>query len=545
MAIDGIILDRVRKELVEGLPMRINRIQEISLNEFIFNVHSANIRKNLVISTHSLYNRIHFTDMNYKLVDDPSSFVMGLRKRLINGVIYDIKQYNYDRYLVFMIKSLDEMYDERNYRLHVELMGKYANIILVDDATNKIIDALKKIPPYENNRRILQIGATFTDVDKQDKEDLFAAADIDTNDSLTGKYYGVSPLLEKEIKFRVGNGESFKDIIEKLSTSDKLYISENGNSLEFHLIELKHLGKLIDCMELDEGFDYIYFELEEKERIKHLSNDLFKFVRREIKHYKTRIAKLNESLIQADQADVFQEYGNLLFMESNHNIKGLKEIEVTDYEGKTTKIPLDEKLSIKSNANKYFQRYRKLKNSVAYTNQQLDIAQNHLDYLSMIEQQLEIAGYQDAIEIREELVNNDYLREKKNVRKKKKVKNINYYSFEYNGHHIYYGKNNLQNEYVTFKLASKDWLWFHAKGYHGAHVVVDTPTPEEETLRLCANLAGYLSKGRDSSSTPIDYTLVKNIKKVKNKNPGFVTFDTNQTIYIDPDRNQLRELKII
>ena len=152
MALDGIILSKVKQDLDTYLPIRINRISETSKTEVVFNVHANNIRTNLVINLHSNFNHICLSDNNFTTYNDPSTFVMVLRKYILNGVIDSIEQFNYDRYLLLHIHARDELYDEKKYILSVELMGKYANLILVDE-NNKIIDALKKIPPYENTRR--------------------------------------------------------------------------------------------------------------------------------------------------------------------------------------------------------------------------------------------------------------------------------------------------------------------------------------------------------------------------------------------------------
>lgn len=545
MALDGIILSKIREELVTSLPIRINKIQEVSANEFVFNVHGNNTRKNLIISTHSVYNRIHFTDKDYKLVDTPSSFVMALRKRIINGIIYEINQVNYDRYLELKIKAMNEMYDEKHYILNIELMGKYANIILIDEETNKIIDAHKKIPPFENTKRTIQIGAKFEQIELQNKKDLFDDV-VDFDIPLSKQFHGVSPLLEKEINYRLSKGQTFSEIVNLIKESSNLYITKTDKNIEYHVIPLTMFNDHPIKLSINDGFDYIYYELEERERIKLLSNDLFKLIKKEIKHYQTKITKLHESLTLAEGADTFKDYGDFLFMSGQLDKKGLSSIEVYDYEGNNLSIQLDKKYTIKENANKYYQKYRKLKTSISYSLEQLEIAENNLEYLEMISEQLTIANYVDAMEIKDELVKYGYLKEKKNNNpRKKKDKAITSYKVQINNHTITFGKNNLQNEYVSFKLANKFDTWFHAKGYHGAHVVIDTDEPNEEEIRLCANIAAFFSKGREGSSIPVDYTLVRNLKKVKNKNNGFVSFDTNKTIYIDPDKEQLFSLGLI
>ena len=539
MALDGITLTKVKEDLEKYLPIRINRISETSKTEIVFNVHASGVRTNLVMSFHSNYNHICLSDKNYTTFSDPSTFVMVLRKYILNGVIYQIDQYDHDRYLLMHIRARNELYDEKEYILSVELMGKYANLILVDDQ-NRIIDALKKIPPYENTRRTILPGAQFTLPDPQDKLDPFEDPEIDLNESLVKQLQGFSKLLENEVRYRL-NKSSFKEIMDLIRNSDKLYLSKVRDSCEFHVIPLTHLETEYSEWDIQKGFDEIYYEDDEKERIRNIADDLYKVVKRQIKHYSTKIAKLEASYDDALNLDSDKENGDLLYMYSDLDAKGLKEIEVEDYDGRKKLIPLDPKLSIKANANKYFKEYQKKRKGKIYIEEQLELAKSELTYFESLNEQLSIANYSDALDIKEELGKYGYLR--KNSSKNKKKKKINLYQAKVDGHTITFGKNNIQNAYLSFDYAHSNHTWFHAKGFHGSHVTVDTDRPDEKLIRICANLAAYYSKGRLSSSVPVDYCLVKELKKVKGAKPGFVTFRNYKTIYIDPVED--RELEIL
>ena len=239
MAIDGIILSKVKDNLCSHLPIRINKINSTSDTEVIFNVHSNKIRTNLVISLHSVYNHISLSNKNYSDFEEPSTFVMVLRKHITNGIITKIEQFDYDRYLLLHIRALNDIYDEKEYILSVELMGKYANLILVDKESNKIIDAMKKIPPYLNNKRTILQGALFTLPDKQNKKDPYLDLDVNFDESLVKQVAGFSKQLENEIRYLKETIE-YKDIIEKIKQSDKLYVSDNG---DYHVIPLTYLNK--------------------------------------------------------------------------------------------------------------------------------------------------------------------------------------------------------------------------------------------------------------------------------------------------------------
>ena len=539
MALDGIILNKLKQDLDTYLPIRINRIAETSKTEVVFNVHANETRTNLVISLHSVYNHVCLSNRNYTTYNDPSTFVMVLRKHLLNGIIYKIEQFEYDRYLLLHIRARNELYDEKEYILSVELMGKYANLILVNDE-NKIIDALKKIPPYENTRRTIIPGAVFTLPDKQNKQDPFNNPNVNMDESLVNQLQGFSKLLEKEVRYRLTN-ETFEQIMKDISSSKNLYLTKINDSYEFHIIPLTHLEKPYEQINIEQGFDQIYYEDDEKERIKNISDDLFKIVKRQIKHYEAKITKLNASLDEALNLQADKDNGDLLYMYPNLNEKGLKQVEVTDYEGNKATIKTDPKLSVKENANRYYFIYQKKRKGKIYIEEQIDIATKELEYFNSLNEQLSIANYSDALDIKEELNKYGYL--KKQVSKNKKKKKVNLYQLKIDDYTITFGKNNIQNDFLTFDYAKSNYTWFHAKGYHGCHVVVDSNELNEKVIRICANIASFYSKGRYSSSVPVDYTEVRNIKKIKGYKPGFVTFKNYKTIYIDPIED--KDLNII
>lgn len=529
MALDGITLYKVKEDLIKYLPIRINRIGETSKTEVVFNVHTNNERYNLVMNFHSNYNHLCLSKRAFSSYTDPSTFIMVLRKYLLNGVIYKIEQFDYDRYLLMHIRARNELYDEKEYLLSVELMGKYANLILVGD-DNRIIDALKKIPPYENTRRTILPGAEFILPDKQNKADPFITADIDFSQSLVKQLQGFSRLLEDEVRFRLERS-SFEEIMDLIVKSHSLYLHRKNDSYDFHIIPLSHLYADYIEMDIQSGFDEIYKEDDEKERIKNISDDLYKVVKRQIKHYDSKISKLQASLEEALNLQGDKTCGDLLYTCEDLDRKGLKEITISDFEGNAQQIRLDPKLSIKANANKYYSTYQKKRKGKVYIEEQIEIAQKEKEYFEAINEQLNIANYTDALDIKDELLRYGYLRkQQKNIRKKK----VNLYQVKVDGYTITFGKNNVQNSFLSFEYAHSNYTWFHAKQYHGSHVVVDSDKPDEKIIRICANLAAYYSKGRYSSSVPVDYCLIKELKKVKGARAGFVTFRNYHTIYIDP-----------
>ena len=541
MALDGIILSKIKEDLEAYLPIRINRISQTSATEVVFNVHADNVRTNLAISLHSNYNHICLSNKNYTTYNDPSTFVMVLRKYLLNGIIYRIEQFGYDRYLLLHVRARNELYDEKEYVLSVELMGKYANLILVSDE-NRIIDALKKIPPYENTRRTILPGAAFTLPEKQDKQDPYCPSDISFDESLVNQIQGFSKLLENEVRYRM-SALTYEEIMKQVKESRHLYLTRVSDKYEFHVIPLKHLEKEAIQWNIQEGLDEVYYRDDEKERIRNISDDLFKVVRRQIKHFETKIRKLNVSLEEALNLQGDKENGDLLYTYENLEQKGLKQLEISDFNGEMKQIALDPKLSIKGNANRYYSLYQKKRKGKTHIEEQIGIAEKELEYFESISEQLSIADYADALDIREELSRYGYL--KKNISKNKKKKKVNLYQISVDGYVITFGKNNIQNSYLSFEYARSNDTWFHAKQFHGSHVTVNTDKPSEKIIRICANLAAYYSKGRYSSSVPVDYCLVRDLKKVKGAKSGFVTFKNYKTIYIDPIEDKDLTISVI
>lgn len=542
MALDGLLLYKIQEEIKPILPAKINKIYQISNTELFFQLRAEGKKQNLLISCHSIYNRINLTAKEYPTPEEPSNFVMFLRKHLDGATIFDITQTDYDRYLTFSMATRNEIGDKIILFLSVELMGKYANVILYNE-DGKILDVLKRIPPFESNRRILQPGATFRLPEQQEKQNPFEPVALNCEESYTRQLMGFSPLLEQEVRYRMQHDESFESIMQEIQTSHELCISQVQEENQFHCIPLTHLQKPIKRYPIMEGLDILYYHKEEKDRIKQISGDLFKLVRRELKHQRQKLPRLQSALQEAQDCEKWREYGDYLQPYSYQVKKGETAITFDRFDNEgTITIPLDPKLDGMGNAKKCFQKYNKGKKGQIHLQHQIDLCQDEIEYFEGVEQQLELASFHDAREIREELANLGYCKsEVSKIRKKKKketVPNCSSITLD-NGITLTFGKNNLQNEYITFKIANKNDTWLHAKDYHGSHVIINTDEPDEATLRLAANLAAFFSKGRYSSSVPVNYCLVKQLKRVPGTKPGFVSLTNYKTIYIDPDEEML------
>ena len=548
MALDGILLHALVQQFNEIVPCKINKIHQISNTEILFHIRAQREKKNLLISCHSQYNRINLTERSYPTPEEPSHFVMLLRKHLEGGMILSVVQHKLDRWLTMEVSLRNEIGDRVYRKLHIELMGKYANVILVDE-NNRILDALKRIPPFENTKRTIQPGAQFTDPEQIEKLDPFTASTVDSTRPLHQQFDGFSPLLAKEVEYRMNHGQTFVQIMDEIRNSQSLYITNTEKETQFHLIPLTQFELPAKEYPLNEGMDILYYHKEEKDRIRQMTGDLFKFVRKQLKHYRQKLPKLNDALEEALDCEKWREYGDLLYAFGQNVVKGTPSVTLKTFDQQSeVTIPLDVRYDGRGNAKKCFQKYNKGKKGQEHLLTQIDLCEKEIQYFEGLEQQLELVNFNDAREIREELAQLGYMKplQSKIRRKNKKTKSLPSISEVHldNGVTLWFGKNNLQNDALTFKLAHKNDLWFHAKDYHGSHVVIDTDTPDEETIRLAAMVAAYYSKGRYSSSVPVNYCPIKALKKVPGSKPGFVALSNYKTIYIDPDSDVIEKLHV-
>ncbi len=543
MAIDGIVLRQITKQLAALLPAKINKIQQLSDTEILMQLRTHEGTKKLLISTHSVYNRINITELQYTTLDAPGNFVMLLRKQLDGGIIRKLEQEGLDRILHLEIEARDELGDIHHKHLYFECMGKYANLVFVGD-DGKIIDALKRIPPFENNKRTIHPGACYVLPNPHlYKADPFHCDHIDPQISLTKQLHGFSPLLSDEVQYRIHHGETLLDIMRQLDTSEDIYISDLATKMAFHILPLTHLSSTWRSYPLMKGLDILYHEKEEKVRIKQQTGDLYKVVKQELHRNQSKLPKLQESMSEALDCEKYREYGDLLFAYMGSISREPLVTLPSFYDESMVSIPLDMRFDIKQNANKFYQKYHKAKRAQEYLQEQIVLCKKEIHYFEAMQIQLEQASIADAAEIREELIRQRYMKENKGrQRKKKQADHPHYECFRFGENKVYVGKNNLQNDYVTWKLARKEDLWLHVKDLHGAHVIISGPEPDETLLRDAAMLAAWYSGGRHSSSVPVNYCPIKQLKKIPKTKGSFVSMNHYKTIYIDPDPAHIQYL---
>ncbi|OUQ82150.1 hypothetical protein B5E48_03835 [Massilimicrobiota sp. An105] len=542
MAYDGIMLSRVVEQLQNQLTRgKINKIYQISQYELLFHIRSQRENFKLLISIHPVYARIQLTQLSYPTPASPNALTMLLRKHLEGAYIEKISQIQLDRIVDIELIGVNELKDTVKYHLYLEIMGKHSNAILTYD-NNKIIDCLKRVSPAMS-ARILQPGATYNQPPLIEKKNPFTSEWMET-DNLTKTYQGFSPELSKEVLYRIHHGETFQDIIQLLQHSQNIYIHKYQDKEYFHIIPLAHLQCNGEIYPLFDGLDKHYDLIDEKDRIKQQTSDLAKFIQNEYQRNINKLNKLKQTLFESQNSDDLRIKGDLLFANLHLISKGQKEVTVENYyDGSMMTIALDERYDGKTNANKYYAKYQKAKKALTHLQEQINIVENEILYFDSLITLMENASYYDALEMKEELENLGYLKKKKTkqVHRPKKL-HIEQYLTKDNIQ-IYVGKNNLQNDYLTFKMASKNDMWFHVKDMPGSHVIVHSQNLDEYTIRLASQIAAYFSKGKHSSSVPVNYTLVKTLKKPQGAKPGQVILSHYSTIYIDPDETIFNDMR--
>lgn len=564
MSFDGLFTGAMTNEIASKLTTgRISKIVQPSNFEVLLTVRANGANYKLILSAHPSYARFHFTNQNYDTPSEPSMFTMLLRKHLNGGFIESITQLDHERIVHIKVRSRNEIGDEQYRTLIIELMGRHSNIILIDEERQIILDSIKHVPMAVNRHRIIQPGATYISPPKQEKHDPFHISKEEFNQiihqseespsqAIVQHFSGISPLLASEIIYNGKENmyDAFKTIMNEIQfeqVTPSLFRLESREL--FYFINLPYLqAEQTVFSSLSELLDVYYFGKAERDRVKQQSGDLEKLLQNELTKNKKKIKKLRKSLEDTDKADKIQLQGELLTANMFALQKGMKEIEVVNYydeNGGTMVIPLSPLKTPSENAQTYFTKYTKLKNSVAHIEEQIKLTTEENVYLETVIQQIESASPRDLEEIREELAETGYIRKKKSKKaqksNKQKVTLDEYISST--GEQLLVGKNNKQNDYLTNKLASRDELWFHTKDIPGSHVVIRAKNPSETAIKEAAIIAAYFSKARQSSSVPVDYTEIRHVKKPNGSKPGFVIYEQNNTVYVTPDEELVLKLK--
>ncbi|MGE7903749.1 Rqc2 family fibronectin-binding protein [Peribacillus sp. NPDC094092] len=568
MSFDGLFTKAMTEEIASLLKGgRINKVHQPYKNEVILVVRAGGKNHKLLLSAHPSYSRVQMTEESYENPKEAPMFCMLLRKHLEGYTIENIYQYGLDRMIIFEVKGRNELGDVSQKQLIIEIMGRHSNIVLVDKERNMILDSIKHVSHAVNSYRAVLPGQEYLAPPAQEKKNPFEATEDDIKKNIdfnAGKldrqfvahFSGVSPLVAKEAVYRAGLANSttlpsaFLKIIQEISEQNyTAMIKQDGNKEVFYMLSLDHLtGNQRTFPSLSEMLDRYYFGKAERDRVKQKSQDVERFITNEIEKNSKKIGKLERTLKDTERGEQYQLFGELLTANLYQMKKGMKEIEVVNYydeEQSMVTIPLDPLKNPSDNAQKYFSRYQKSKNAVGVVQEQIEKTKMELSYFEALQQQLQSASPRDIEEIREELQEEGYIRQKKKKGMKKpanaKPQLETYYATD--GDLIFVGKNNKQNDYLTNKFARRDEIWLHTKDIPGSHVVIRNGSPSEKTIKEAAILAAFFSKAQQSSSVPVDFTQVRHVKKPNGSKPGFVIYDQQQTVYITPDADTVIRLK--
>ncbi|EON73228.1 Rqc2 family fibronectin-binding protein [Lysinibacillus sphaericus] len=561
MAFDGLFTYSMTADLQQLVTGRITKIHQPNAQEVVLQIRANGGNHKLLFSIHPSYARIHLTEQTIGNPAEPPMFCMLLRKHLEGGFISSIKQHDFDRIIIVEIQSKNEIGDPIVRELHAEIMGRHSNLLLIDKEQKKIIDSLKHLSPSVNSFRTILPGQPYIAPPAQDKwhpltvtdEQLtiFFAEQITAKD-VVSQFVGFSPLHAEELLFRITKSPNvvacFKEFMAAFNDggTEPMYVLANTKTY-FSPIALTHLqGEATVYPNVHELLDRVFFARAERDRVKQQAGDLERWLQNEIDKLTLKTKKLNKDFDRASKLDQFQLYGELLMANIYAFEKGVKEVTVTNYYSETADqitIPVSERKTPIENAQGYYTKYTKAKNALIMVKEQLEKTKEEITYFEMLAQQVQQASPGDIEEIREELAEQGYLKLRHAKKKKKQSKPEPERFISSTGVQISVGKNNKQNDMLTFKIAKRTDIWLHTKDIPGSHVVIHASDPDDTTLREAATLAAYFSKARDSSSVPVDFTEIRQVKKPNGSKPGFVIYFEQKTLFIDPDEAVILQLK--
>lgn len=566
MAFDGMFTHAMTRELNTLLQgSRVMKISQPFPNEIILTMRAHRTNYPVLLSAHPNYARVQVTTIPYTNPPVPTNFTMVLRKYLENAHLVAIEQPENDRVMNFKFLTRTELGDQLPLVLSVEIMGRYSNIILINQEENRIIDAIKHVGMDQDRYRTILPNAEYRVPPKQDKVNPFAlvAVDIVENTVQTLPQSEWRPQLQRKLQglnsasaqllacYLQQNGTAAMNLNQFLAAADHPtpVITSTGKRMEFSFTSPLTDDPTISQFDtLSAMLDQFYQEKATRDRVNQQGARLIHVVKQNLKKNKTKLKKLEKELAATDNADEFRVKGELLTTYMGQLHPGMKRITVPNFydNNRDITITLSPELGPSQNAQKYFKRYNKLKNGVKYISHQIELTTTEINYLDSIATQIELATPSELPDIKMELQQQGYLRPEKRLksgkRRRQKLSRPNRYVAS-DGTPITVGKNNLQNDQLTLKTARKSDIWLHAKNVPGSHVIVSDADPSEATLTEAAQLAAYFSKARNSANVPVDYVAVRRIRKPNGAKPGFVIYEGQHTLFVTPDKAVVERLK--
>lgn len=567
MSFDGSFTHAMVQELGQTLTTgRVSKINQPYANEVVLTIRANSHNYPILLSANPTYARIQVTQIPYVNPPVPTNFTMILRKYLQGAILKNITQVANDRVVHLQFTSRNELGDQQDLLLIIEIMARHSNVILVDGAEGKILDAIKHVGSDQNRYRLLLPGAQYINPPKQDLTDPFTGPRADLADTLRDfpnqevlaqtlqhQYQGLGKDTVAALATALHQpGDVDQHFREFFATFDApqptLTISPKGKT-SFTAFPYPAEGSTQQtAATLSELLDTYYQDKAERDRVQQQGSVLIRVVRNELKKNRTKLKKLQRTLADTENADDYRIKGEILTTYLHQVERGATTVSLPNFydDNKPLKIALSNQLSPNQNAQKYFKRYQKAKNAVIYVNEQLKITQANVDYFDNIMAQIELAAPKDLVDIRLELQQGGYLRDHDHLKKAKKQRRQKVSKPDRftatDGTKISVGKNNLQNDQLSLHTAKRTDIWLHVKDMPGSHVIIHDAEPSEATILEAANLAAYFSKGRESSNVPVDYLPVKRLHKPNGAKPGYVIFTGQRTVYVTPESALVEKL---
>ena len=573
MAFDGIVISNLSYELNTKLVGgRISKISMPEENELIFTVKNNAKTYRLLISASASLPLVYLTDVNKPAPKVAPAFLMLLRKYIGTAKITDIFQMGLERILCFKLEHLNELGDLSHKCMYVEIMGKHSNIIFTDE-NNKIIDSIKRISANMSSLREVLPGREYFLPDELKKKDLLNTELEEFTEILKSKEYalsksiymnfaGISPLIAEEIVLRASLPSqapstslseleythlfhTIKNLLDDINAHNfsPNIVYRKEEALEFSSVELfSYNGDEYKKYSYDSVSKMLYDFYSSREAFvlnRQKSSDLRRIVNTALERASKKYDLQEKQLQDADKKDIYRVYGDLLNT-YGYSLKGGESSFTTENfydDNKEITIPLDKNKSAKENAKKYYDKYAKLSRTTKALSEEILNTKNDIEHLLSIQTALDVSSDDESLsQIRQELVDFGYIK-KHSSGKQKKSTSHPYHYISTDGYDIYVGKNNYQNEELTFKVATGNDWWFHAKGIPGSHVILKSNNEEELPDRAyeeAAALAAFYSKAKDADKVEVDYIQKKNIKKVAGAAPGFVIYHSNWSMVATP-----------
>ncbi|HES9609093.1 TPA: Rqc2 family fibronectin-binding protein PavA [Streptococcus pneumoniae] len=549
MSFDGFflhhIVEELRSELVNG---RIQKINQPFEQELVLQIRSNRQSHRLLLPAHPVFGRIQLTQTTFENPAQPSTFIMVLRKYLQGALIESIEQVENDRIVEITVSNKNEIGDHIQATLIIEIMGKHSNILLVDKSSHKILEVIKHVGFSQNSYRTLLPGSTYIAPPSTESLNPFTIKDeklfeILQTQELTAK--NLQSLFQ-------GLGRDTANELERILVSEKLSAFRNFFNQETKpCLTETSFSPVPFANQVGEPFanlsdllDTYYKDKAERDRVKQQASELIRRVENELQKNRHKLKKQEKELLATDNAEEFRQKGELLttFL---HQVPNDQDQVILDnyYTNQPIMIALDKALTPNQNAQRYFKRYQKLKEAVKYLTDLIEETKATILYLESVETVLNQAGLEEIAEIREELIQTGFIRrrQREKIQKRKKLEQ---YLASDGKTIIYVGRNNLQNEELTFKMARKEELWFHAKDIPGSHVVISGNLDPSDAVKTdAAELAAYFSQGRLSNLVQVDMIEVKKLNKPTGGKPGFVTYTGQKTLRVTPDSKKIASMK--